>query len=68
MKNDFEEIRAERERPARYRQNPEKFDGLWKQIAMGIVVAYCAITILTAIGWLIVINLMMGNLNFVLPW
>ena len=68
MDDDLEEIRAEREGPRRYRQEPEKFAGLWKQIALGIVTAYCVITILTTIGWIIAVKLMMGRLEFNLPW
>jgi hypothetical protein len=68
MKDEFEEIRAERERPARYRQEPEKFAGLWKQIAIGIVTAYCVISILTTIGWIIAAHVITGNLRLNLPW
>jgi ABC-type transport system involved in cytochrome bd biosynthesis fused ATPase/permease subunit len=68
MIDDVEEIRAERERPARYREVPEKYAGLWKQIAMGIVTAYCAITILTTIGWIIAAQIITGSLKLNLPW
>jgi len=68
MNDDSEEIRAERERPTRYRKEPEKFSGLWKQIAIGIVAAYCVISILTTIGWVIVAHLITGNLRLNLPW
>jgi ABC-type transport system involved in cytochrome bd biosynthesis fused ATPase/permease subunit len=67
MKDDFDEIRAERERPGRYRQEPEKFSGLWKQIALGIVVGYSVLGILSAVGWVITAHVIMGNLTFALP-
>jgi len=68
MNDDFEEIRAERELPTSYRQEPEKFAGLWKQIAIGIVTAYCVISILTAIGWIIAAYVITGSLILKLPW
>ena len=68
MKDEFEEIRAEREGPTKYRQEPEKFAGLWKQIAIGIVTAYCVISILTTIGWIIAANVITGSLRLNLPW
>ncbi|MGE6790437.1 hypothetical protein ACQKFS_00155 [Pseudomonas guineae] len=67
MKDDFDEIRAERERPVRYKQEPEKFSGLWKQIALGIVVGYSVLGILSAIGWMITAHVIMGNLTLALP-
>jgi ABC-type transport system involved in cytochrome bd biosynthesis fused ATPase/permease subunit len=67
MKDDFNEIRAERERPFRYKQESGKFAGLWKQIALGIVVGYSALGILSAIGWIIVAHVIMGNLTLALP-
>jgi hypothetical protein len=68
MNDDLEEIRAEREGLARYRKEPEKYAGLWKQIAMGIVTAYCVITILTTIGWIIAAQVITGSLKLNLPW
>ncbi len=68
MKDEFEEIRAERERPVRNRQEPEKFVGLWKQIAIGIVTAYCVISIITTIGWIIAGHVITGSLKINLPW
>lgn len=67
MKDDFDEIRAEREQPVRYKQESEKFSGLWKQIALGIVVGYTVLGILSAIGWIITAQVVMGNLTLALP-
>jgi hypothetical protein len=67
MKDDFDEIRAEREQPARYKQGSEKFSGLWKQIALGIVVGYSVLGIISAIGWVITANVIIGNMSLTLP-
>lgn len=68
MKDDFEEIRAERDQPARYKQEPEKFAGLWKQIAIGIVTAYCIISTLTTAGGILETHVITGSLKIGLPW
>lgn len=67
MKDDFDEIRAEREQPVRYKQGSEKFSGLWKQITLGIVVGYSVLGIISAIGWVITANVIIGNMSFALP-
>ncbi len=67
MKDDFENIRAERD-TLPHRQAPtNKYSGLWKQIALGIIVGYSALGILSAIGWLIVAKLAMGSLQVTIP-
>jgi ABC-type transport system involved in cytochrome bd biosynthesis fused ATPase/permease subunit len=68
MIDDVEEIRAEREEPARHREVQGKYAGLWKQIAMGIVTAYCVITLLTTIGWIIAAKIITGSLKLNMPW
>ncbi|CAN7235652.1 hypothetical protein LJR071_000849 [Pseudomonas sp. LjRoot71] len=68
MIDDVEEIRAEREEPVRYREVQGKYAGLWKQIAMGIVAAYCAIALLTTIGWIIAAKIITGSLKLNMPW
>jgi ABC-type transport system involved in cytochrome bd biosynthesis fused ATPase/permease subunit len=67
MKDDFEEIRAERDRPFRYKQETKQYAGLWKQIALGIVVGYCALGLLSVIGWFIAMQVMSSGLSFNLP-
>ncbi|WP_312958333.1 hypothetical protein [Stutzerimonas nitrititolerans] len=42
MRDDFDNIRAERETPYRATAtSSNKYAGLWKQIAIGIVVGIC---------------------------
>ncbi|MBF6631839.1 MAG: hypothetical protein ITG01_11920 [Comamonas sp.] len=39
--DDFDNIRAERETPHRFAASPsKKYTGLWKQIALGIVIGH----------------------------
>ena len=67
MRDDFEEIRAERERPYRNNQGGNQHSGLWKQIALGIVVGYCALGVISTIGWLIVAQLISSGMQINLP-
>lgn len=67
MKNDFEEIRAERERPLPSSNPRAPYAGLWKQIALGIVVGYSALSLLGLIGWAIAEKFMLGHLQFIAP-
>lgn len=67
MKDDFENIRAERDTPP-YRQTPSSnHSGLWKQIALGIIVGYSVLGILSAVGWLVFLKLAMGTLQINIP-
>lgn len=68
VRDDFDDIRAERERPLRgtpSSSNPHA--GLWKQIALGIVVGYVVLGVLTAIGWAVTAHLVLGTMKFGAP-
>ena len=67
MKNTFEEIRAERERPLPGNNLRPQYTGLWKQIALGIVVGYLALGVLGFIAWAVAAKFMLGNLQFIAP-
>lgn len=67
MKNTFEEIRAERERPLQSSSPRAQYAGLWKQIALGIVVGYVALGVLGLIAWAVAAKFMLGNLQFIAP-
>lgn len=66
-RDDFDDLRAERDLPSRYRHDPNRFAGLWKQIAIGIVVGYSVLGILSAIAWAVVGNLVLSGLTVNLP-
>ena len=66
-RDDFDDLRAERDLPSRYRHDPNRFAGLWKQIAIGIVVGYSVLGILSAIAWAVVGNLVLGGFTIALP-
>ncbi len=68
MRDDFDDIRAERDRPIRASgsaSNPHA--GLWKQIALGIVVGYVVLGVLSAIGWAVTAHLVLGTVKFGAP-
>ncbi len=68
MRDDFDDIRAERDRPIRASgssANPHA--GLWKQIALGIVVGYVVLGVLSAIGWAVTAHLVLGTVKFGAP-
>ncbi|MEN0106618.1 MAG: hypothetical protein AAGC84_09345 [Pseudomonas sp.] len=68
MRDDFDDIRAERDRPIRASHNaPNPHKGLWKQIALGIVVGYLALGVLSVIGWAVVGHLALGTLKLGAP-
>lgn len=67
MKNAFEEIRAERERPLQSSNPRAQYAGLWKQIALGIVVGYTALSVLGFIAWAVSAKFALGNLQFIAP-
>ncbi|MGL4316873.1 MAG: hypothetical protein ACRCTL_09725 [Pseudomonas sp.] len=67
MKDTFENIRAERDTPLYRHTQPHNHAGLWKQIALGIVVGYGALGILGAMGWLVFLKLAMGTLQISAP-
>ncbi|MDP3815863.1 hypothetical protein [Pseudomonas sp.] len=43
------------------------YAGLWKQIALGIVAGYSALTVLGLIGWAVAVKFMLGHLQFIAP-
>ena len=69
MRDHFDEIRAERDvrsvEPSGYHRDPHT--GLWKQIALGIVVGYTALGILSAVGWAVYARFALSNLQIALP-
>jgi hypothetical protein len=67
VKDDFESIRAERETLPHRAAPTKNYAGLWKQIALGIVVGYTALGILSTIGWFIFLKLSMGSLQIAIP-
>ena len=71
MKDDFDNIRAERETP--YRANattpsPHSHAGLWKQIAIGIVVGHLSLGLIGAVIWMVAAQLLVGDVQIVMPW
>lgn len=68
MRDDFDDIRAERDRPVRSGNGgANQHAGLWKQIALGIVVGYLVIGVLSVIGWSVFAHLALGTLKFGTP-
>ncbi|MGB4075256.1 hypothetical protein [Pseudomonas sp.] len=67
MKNAFEEIRAERERPLQSGNPRAQYAGLWKQIALGIVIGYTALGVLGFIAWTVATKFMLSNLQLIAP-
>jgi ABC-type transport system involved in cytochrome bd biosynthesis fused ATPase/permease subunit len=68
MRDNFENIRAERDVPLQRANTPsQNYVGLWKQIALGIIVGYSALGLLSAMGWLIFAKLAMGTLQIAVP-
>ncbi len=69
MRDDFDDIRAERDRPVRSgsstHSNPHA--GLWKQIALGLVVGWVVIAVLSVLGWTVFGHLALGTLKFGAP-
>ena len=66
-RDDFDDLRAERDMPTHYRNEPNRFAGLWKQIAIGIVVGYGVLGIVSAVVWMIIARAMLGDLSITLP-
>ncbi|WP_313241549.1 hypothetical protein [Stutzerimonas kunmingensis] len=69
MRDRFDEIRAERDvhsvEPAVYSRDPHA--GLWKQIALGIVVGYLALGLISAVGWAVFVRFALGSLQIAVP-
>lgn len=66
-RDDFDDLRAERDMPTRYRNEPNRFTGLWKQIAIGIVVGYSVLGVVSAVAWMVIARFVLGDLSINLP-
>ena len=66
-RDDFDDLRAERDMPTRYRNEPNRFADLWKQIALGIVVGYSVLGIISAVAWLLIAQVALSSLSISLP-
>lgn len=51
--------------PVVYNRNPHA--GLWKQIALGIVVGYLALGLISAVGWAVFARFALGGLQIAVP-
>lgn len=68
MRDNFENIRAERDVPLQRASMPsQNYAGLWKQIALGIVVGYSVLGVLSAIGWWLFVTLALSGLQITTP-
>ncbi len=68
MRDNFENIRAERDVPLHRASTPsQNYAGLWKQIALGIVVGYSVLGVLSAAGWWLFIKLTLSGLQITTP-
>lgn len=69
MRDDFDNIRAERETPYRtIDTQTSKHVGLWKHIAIGIVVGHLSLGLIGAVVWMVAAQLLVGDLQIVAPW
>lgn len=69
MRDDFDNIRAERETPYRPAvTSSNKYAGLWKQIAIGIVVGHLSLGLIGAVIWMVAAQLLLVDLQIVAPW
>jgi len=64
MRDRFDEIRAERDV---HSVEPVVYNGLWKQIALGIVVGYLALGLISAVGWAVFARFALGGLQLAVP-
>ena len=69
MRDDFDNIRAERETPYRTTATQtNQHAGLWKQIAIGIVVGHLSLGLIGAVVWMVAAQLLVGDVQIVAPW
>ncbi len=68
MRDDFDNIRAERETPYRATAtSSNKYAGLWKQIAIGIVVGHLSLGLIGAVVWMVAAQFLPNGLSFTAP-
>lgn len=68
MRDDFDNIRAERETPYRTTAiSSNKYAGLWKQIAIGIVVGHLSLGLIGAVVWMVAAQFLPNGLSFTAP-
>ena len=67
VNDNFESIRAERDTPAHRQASTNSYYGLWKQIALGIIVGYTVLGVMSTIGWLIFLKLSMAGFQVNIP-
>lgn len=68
MRDDFDKIRAERETPYRTAAtSSNKYAGLWKQIAIGIVVGHLSLGLIGAVVWMVAAQFLPNGLSFTAP-
>ncbi len=69
MTDRFDNIRAERETPYRSAvTSSSRYAGLWKQVAIGIVVGNLSLGLIGAVGWMAADQLLIGGLQIAAPW
>ena len=69
MRDDFDNIRAVRETPYRaVATQANQHVGLWKQIAIGIVVGHLSLGLIGAVAWMAAAQLLVGDVQIVAPW
>lgn len=67
MNNDFENIRAERDTERYQAKASPAFTGLWRQIALGIVVGYSVLSVLGFVGAMLWMKLMTSGIQLQIP-
>ncbi|MBT1118212.1 hypothetical protein ACYCFL_07715 [Stutzerimonas nitrititolerans] len=68
MRDDFDNIRAERETPYRTAAtSSNKYAGLWKQIAIGTVVGHLSLGLIGAVVWMVAAQFLPNGLSFTAP-
>jgi hypothetical protein len=70
MKDDFDNIRAERDLPynAIATAPTGQYAGLWKQIALGILVAHLSLGVIGTELWMVAAQLLVRELQIIMPW
>ena len=68
MRDDFDNIRAERETPYRpTATSSNRYAGLWKQIAIGIVVGHLSLGLIGTVVWMVAAQFLLNGLSFTVP-